>query len=96
MRPRPLPAALVALCSLAFPAAAEEAPAQDGGDDTKKPFELYWKEGETVFKTDGFQLSFNNRVQFRFTDFHPDDGTQIPGTASAMNSVSSSFFSRLM
>lgn len=88
MRSWALPAALLALCSAALPAGAQET-AKDAGDDAKKPFELYWKDGETVFKTDGFQLSFNNRVQFRFSDFDPDDRTQLPGTGAAGDSIKS-------
>lgn len=68
---------------IAFPLAADDA------DDTKKkPFELYWKDGQTVFKTDDFELGLSNRIQFRFERLMPGDGTQIPGTAAAGDAIS--------
>jgi hypothetical protein len=67
--------------------AAEAKTAADPAQTEQKPFELYWKDGETVFKTDGFQVALSNRVQFRFTDLMPDDRQQLPGTANPGDSI---------
>jgi hypothetical protein len=63
-------------------AVAEAAPAADEASkpEPARPFELYWKEGETVFETDGFRIGLSNRIQFRFTDQYPDGKIQLPGT----------------
>ncbi len=71
-----------ALLLLACAPALRADDAANHEEPEKKPFELYWKDGETVFKTDGLELALSNRLQFRFNDFIPDDRTQIPGTAS--------------
>ncbi len=87
-RMAPVCALLGALAlSPARPAAAEgpEPPAPSD----PKPFELYWRDGETVLKTDGLQLALSNRIQFRFTDLDPDARTQLPGTASPGDSIRS-------
>ena len=74
---------LLAASALPVGAAAEEAKQDEGA----KPFHLYWKEGETVFETDGFRIGLSNRVQFRFTDQFPDDQVQIPGTKAAGDAI---------
>lgn len=94
---RALFGALVVAAGVAGSLAAEtlpvaaEVPKADAveKDASAKPFELYWKEGETVFETDTFRLGLSNRVQFRFTDQFPDDKVQIPGTAQPGDAIGS-------
>jgi len=91
MRSRTLPAALVAacLCAAATATRADEpvTEAEGGEAGAEKAFELYWRDGETVLKTDGLQMALSNRIQFRFNNLDPDDDTQIPGTAAPGDSI---------
>jgi phosphate-selective porin OprO and OprP len=41
---------------------------------------IVWRDGKTRITTDNAYLEISNRVQMRFTDEKPDDGTQLPGT----------------
>lgn len=95
---RALCGALLASLFLPTPVrAGDEAPAVDPGKakdegakaQGDKPFKLYWKEGVTVFETDGFRLGLSNRVQFRFTELFPDGDVQIPGTEQPGDSIGS-------
>ncbi|HET7291461.1 MAG TPA: porin [Vicinamibacteria bacterium] len=76
-------AAAVLVLGIAVRVAGDEA-----DDAKKKPFELYWKEGQTVFRTDDFQLGLSNRIQFRFERLTPENDTRIPGTAQPGDSIS--------
>jgi phosphate-selective porin OprO and OprP len=78
----------------AVDAAADPAPPAQASEEPKEPekkkgFEVYWKEGATHFKTDGFGLEFSNRIQFRYTLEMPDASVQLPGTAASGDSEGS-------
>ncbi len=67
------------------PVAATPAP-EDKGEGK---YRLYWKDGETVFETDGFRAALSNRVQFRWTQQMPHEKVQLAGTTAPGQDIGS-------
>jgi phosphate-selective porin OprO and OprP len=70
------------------PKAPAAQPSPSPSPDAQKA-KVYWKDGATHLELENAELSFSNRIQFRFTDIFPDSSVQLPGTDKAGNALGS-------